>query len=819
MPRRETLLDFFRDHSRSSKEFLIYDDGARSWRYTYAQVAGAAAAFARRLRDHAIAPGDKVILWSENRPEWIVVLWGCLLEGVTLVPIDYRASSDMLLRVHEIVHAKAVLVGEQVPELAIDIPLWKLDGWDWTPAPLEIRANASRDELAEIIFTSGATSQPKGVTITHRNVLANIVPVENEVAKYRKYARPFSPIRFLNLLPLSHLFGQAMAAFIPPMLEGTVIFLHGYNPREIVRQIKNRRISLLVAVPKILEVLREHLLQLDPSLANPAPPGLKWWQRWWHYRHIHNLFGWKFWAFIVGAAPLPPDLEEFFSKLGFLVIQGYGLTETAPIVTLNHPLHARKGTVGKPIAGVEVKIAEDGEILVRGENVTMGYYGQQAETGAFETNSSGERWLHTGDIGGFDSEGRLHVRGRKKEMIVTPEGLNIFPEDVEQVLNRLPGVRDSAAVGRDRVHAVLLLEPGMDPQSVIRQANQNLEDHQKIRGFSVWTAESLPRTEGTAKLKRGEILKWVEEGGAAPEVRRAGSDAEKVLAKLAAGRAITPSTSLDELGLSSLERVELMVALDLDESQMSSARTVADLAAPKVSKTTEESLEPQDWPHWARSWWARAFRRAFLPVVVFSLTRLFAWAKVEGREHLRDLRGPVIFAPNHQSYMDTPAIMLALPVSYRYRVVPTMSKNFFEAHFDPAGFSLAKRLRNSLAYYLSTLVFHAFALPQKQSGQADALRYAGDLVSEGYSILIFPEGQHTETGEIRPFRAGVGMMAAKLDVPVVPIRIEGFDRVLHRTWKMARPGRVRIRFGKPILLRGDNYAALAREVEDAVRSL
>ena len=200
---------------------------------------------------------------------------------------------------------------------------------------------------------------------------------------------------------------------------------------------------MLVCVPKILEVLRDYLERTVPEMKEPPPPGLHWTRRWWHYRRAHKLFGLKFWAIVVGAAPLDPDLEAFFGRAGFLVVQGYGLTETAPIVTLNHPLRAARGAVGRPIAGVEVRIADDGEILVRGENVTREYFNAPEETRAAFTDG----WFHTGDIGSFDDAGRLHIRGRKKEMIVTPEGLNVFPEDVERVLNELPGVRDSAVVG------------------------------------------------------------------------------------------------------------------------------------------------------------------------------------------------------------------------------------------------------------------------------------------------------------------------------------------------------------------------------------
>ncbi len=388
--------------------FLAYDNGFRRWSFSYAEVSRAARGLWRApRRGRASTKGDAVIFWSENRPEWIAALWGCWLQGVVAVPIDYRASPDFLRRVAGIVE-RAPGAGRRRggprpgrPDAGVAAVRVRLarDG------PRRRAPTVTRDDTAEIIFTSGATAEPKGVVITHRNILANIVPVEREILKYRKYARPFSPIRFLNLLPLSHMFGQSMATFIPPLLAGTVVFMRGFNPHDIVRQIKSRRVSVLVSVPKILDVLREHVLRVAPESAEPPPGKEHFTRRWWRYRRAHRLFGLKFWSFVVGAAPLDPSLEEFWGRLGFVVIQGYGLTETAPIVSLNHPFSASKGSVGKAIAGVEVKIAEDGEILVRGDNVTKGYFGAaEATAEAFEGG-----WFHTGDIGEVDADGRhLH---------------------------------------------------------------------------------------------------------------------------------------------------------------------------------------------------------------------------------------------------------------------------------------------------------------------------------------------------------------------------------------------------------------------------
>ena len=513
------------------------------------------------------------------------------------------------------------------------------------------------------------------------------------------------------------------------------------------------------------------------------------------------------------------------------MIQGYGLTETAPIVTLNHPFGTKKGSVGKAIAGVEMKIAPDGEILVRGENVTSGYFNAAEETArAFE-----DGWFHTGDIGEIGEGGQLYIRGRKKEMIVTPEGLNVFPEDVERVLAAIPGVKDAAVVGaplgsEERVHAILVFKSDSeaDADTVVRQANASLADHQKIRRAVVWPEPELPRTEGTRKLKRAVIRDWVMRGGSTPSAVAQGSDAlAALLAKYAGRTDLAPETTLEELGLSSLERVELMVALEdafqtrIDEGAFSEARNMGELRTLVEHAAVSDAppAEPVDFPEWTRSWWARGFRRLHLPLWVLPLARAFAWMTIEGREHLQNLEGPVIFASNHQSFMDGPVIMAALPRRWRYTVAPAMGKEMFAAHFFPAEHGRAAWFTNSLNYYLAVLFFNAFPLPQREAGARQTLRYIGELLAEGTSVLIFPEGRRSTTGDIDRFRPGIGMIGSRLGVPIVPVRLDGVHNVLQVGWVMARPGRVRVAFGAPLRLVGEDYEALAKEVEAAVRRL
>ncbi|HTS49322.1 MAG TPA: AMP-binding protein, partial [Bryobacteraceae bacterium] len=729
--------------SHIDSEFIVFDDGYRGWTYSYPDMAQMAGVFRARLRAEAIHKGDAVIIWSENRPGWTAALWGCLLEGVIVVPVDQQSSAAFFQRIKDKVRPRAILLGDRVSEVPDQhgVAIWRLAEMerDQPPPPPLPPAPLSSDDIAEIVFTSGTTAEPKGVVITHRNLAASLHPVEDQLAPYLKYVRPFAPLRFLNLLPMSHLFGQALGLFLPPLIPASVVFVSSVSAQEVARQIRGRRICTVVAVPKILEVLRDFVIHRFPETAGASHATGPWPLRLWRFRKVHRMFGWKFCSFFVGGAPLPPDLEQFWQNLGFVIAQGYGLTETAPIITFSHPFHVRPGTVGKPLEGADVRIAPDGEVLVQGDIVTPGYFESPEQTAAaFEGG-----WFHTGDIGELDQAGHLIIRGRKKEMIATPEGLKIFPDDVENVLNEVPGVRDSAVIGKDQVNAVLVLEPGASADEIVRQANQRLEPHQRIRSVSVWTEGALPRTASTGKLRRAEIAERVIRGPGQSQSGRA-AQLTDLVQKFAPGRAISPETTLEELGLSSLDRVQLMMDLEekldtsIDESAFATVSTVADLAKPL------EPVQQTPFPRYNRTWPARLIRRVLLAAILLPLTRFFARAKVSGLENLRGLRGPAIFASNHQSYLDTALILATLPPAWRYRIAPAMWKEYFDAYFSPRRHSRLQHWGKTLLYWLITILFNAFPMPQTETGARETIRYTGELVEEGWSILIFPEGERTE---------------------------------------------------------------------------
>ena len=355
-------LDSFQQRGRDCA--YVYHRGYRTERWSYRRIAETAFQFARELETRQISKGDHVVIWGENCAEWVVVFWGCVLRGAVVVPMDNVAAADFALRVCEQVGAKLLVCsrehGRRSAALPAVIPqtiiledlctgVARHSGTTYPVAP------SSRDDALEIVFTSGTTAEPKGVVITHGNVLANIAPLEHEIRNYLKYERFVHPVRFLNLLPLSHVFGQFLGIFLPQLMWGTVIFQDALKPSEVVQTVRRERVSVLVAVPRMLQSLKDKVecdLELEGDLEKfrqrfRAAAGKHFLRRWWIFRRVHRQFGWKFWAFICGGAALDRETEEFWGRMGYAVVQGYGLTETTSLISVNHPFRLAKALSGR----------------------------------------------------------------------------------------------------------------------------------------------------------------------------------------------------------------------------------------------------------------------------------------------------------------------------------------------------------------------------------------------------------------------------------------------------------------------------------------
>ncbi len=511
----QTLLDLLSEIRRlGDREAVRFHNGFRTWILSYRELYGRIGGFAHHLDQRGLTKGDRIIIWGENRPEWLVAFWSCLARGIEVVPVDFRSSPRLVERIHQEVEAELLIHGPTQDGSNLQIPRLSMAEFDELGAEDPVKVTGiDPEDVVQIVYTSGTTGNPKGVVHRHRNICSNLRMFPREINKYKKYIRPFQPIRILDMLPLSHMFGQTLGIYFPILLETSVVFMSDMHPGVVTKTIKRERVSVLVAVPRLLSGLRHDLerrfeLPVKRSERTGIPGALL---RWWRYRRIHTLFGLKFWALVVGGARLSPEEEEFWWRLGFVVIQGYGLTETSPIVTTNHPLKTRRGSIGYVVESQEVRIAPDGEILIRGESVVTEYLGGAPDSATRFIDG----WLHTGDVGEMDEEGRLYYRGRKKDVIVTADGLNIYPQDIEAAIKKQPSVKDCVVFGApdeqdERVHAVLLLEEsGLDVGRLIGQANEELEPHQRIRGWSVWTDEDFPRTPSTFKIIKAEVKRRI----------------------------------------------------------------------------------------------------------------------------------------------------------------------------------------------------------------------------------------------------------------------------------------------------------------------
>src|SRR5881397_1679581 len=354
---------------RGQQHAYVQRRGYRTARWTYRQIAELAFRCARELANRGVVKGERVLIWGPNTAEWVAAFFGCVLRGVIVVPMDDAAAPEFALRVAQQVSAKLLVCSREhaqnrLPTLLLDDlqeVLGRHSAAPYNPVPVE-----TSDPL-EIVFTSGTTAEPKGVVISHGNVLGNVTPLEEEIRKYLKYERLVHPVRFLNLLPLSHVFGQFLGIFLPQLMWGTVIFQDALKPSEVFQTIRRERVSVLIAVPRMLQSLKDKVerdLELESELEKfrqrfRAAAGKHFLRRWWTFRRVHRQFGWKFWAFICGGAALDRETEGFWGRMGYAVVQGYGLTETTSLISVNHPFRLGKGSIGKILPGREIKLAED----------------------------------------------------------------------------------------------------------------------------------------------------------------------------------------------------------------------------------------------------------------------------------------------------------------------------------------------------------------------------------------------------------------------------------------------------------------------------
>ncbi len=803
---------------------LIARRGLRDDIWSHSRLWRAANSAARYLReDRGLAPSDRVIILGANSPQLVACLFAGLLARIVLVPIDVGSRREFIASVAADTGAAALITdADEQPSIA-ELEVIQLKSMPFDGDGLDFEESPEADDIAEIVFTSGTTGAPKGVVLTHRNILSNVQAVGEVIPPARGW-------RLLSLLPLSHMLEQTTGLFVALKQGATVVYPPSHSASAVADALRRYRIVGMITVPGVLtELLRRIEREAQARgrgrawaranrLAMHAPPGT----RRWLFRRVHRQLGGELRVLICGGAALPVETAKAWEQMGVAVIEGYGATECAPVIASNGFDSQVYGTVGRPLRGVDVRISEEGEIQVKGPNVSPGYWHNETATRAAFTE---DEWYRTGDRGRLDPEGRILIEGRLKDRIVLSSGLNVYPEDIEAVLLEQEGVNEAIVVaieqqpGDPKLTAVLRLGDGRDgaevdqrvAEAAVAGANRCLAVHQRVRAVRVWEDE-FPKT-AVGKVKRHEILKLLRDETAeasALSAPAAGVDLASrltaVLAEICGVEASTiqaHSALVDDLGLDSLRYVEFALLLEkqlgvsVDDGALAEMSTVGEVLALLTSEPAVPTAPP--FPEWFLTPQAALVRAALQQVLVFNLHRLLARPfEVLGAEQLAQLEAPLLLVSNHTSHMDTLSILRAVPTQLRRRLSVAGAADYF--------------YRNKLLGFMTTLFLSTFPFTRKGAVRA-SLERCGELADAGKSILIYPEGTRSVTGQMAPFKPGIGLLALKLDVPVVPVAVSGAYDILPKGRLIPRPGPLRVQFGEAVHLRGD------AEPEDAADML
>ena len=826
----ETLVDFLRESARrfEHRPALLFKPGFRYRQWSYARMWEEAGQVASLLQQRGLTKGDRAILWGPNCPQWVLAFFGCMRAGVIAVPLDLRSATDFARRVASKTQPRLAFVSRFTPQSykELGLPEVRLEEIEelCQEVPPAQDVDVASGDLAEIMFTSGTTGDPKGVMLTHGNLMANLEAISHYIPR-----RPSD--RLMSILPLSHMFEQMGGLLMPLRVGANITYPTSRQPTILFKVMRERKVTLLLLVPQALDLFmkgietevrrqgKERLWRWMMSVARRTPFPLR--RR--LFRKVHQRFGGRLELVFSGGAALDPGLGAKWELLGVRIIQGYGATEASPVISCHTMQRPRYDSAGPPLPGVEVKISQDGEILVRGPNVTPGYWEDAEQTGLAFTDNR----YKTGDLGFLDEEGFVHIKGRKKDMIVLANGQNVFPEDIESVMKNHPSVTDAVVLGLPKgsdveVHAVLLTSESPEASQIVSWTNGQLAEHQQVRGHTIWPEEDFPRTH-TLKVKKGMVLDALK--GAAPKASapaatpgEAGTDGARGLRHLVAEvsglplEEVAPEKALGtDLNLDSLKRVELLSTIEqelgvyIDESLAGQTTTVAELDE-LVARQAQATTALPRFYHWPLTGWCRALREAIHLTLMFPLAATAYRPQVTGIENLDGLNGPVLFAMNHNAAQwDWLLLLKALPRGWRRRL----------ALASAAEITFGTRWLGVTA----SLLANAFPL-SRDTAIRPSLEHLGRLLDGGWNVGIFPEGEQRVGKEMLPFQSGAGLLGVECRTAVVPVHLVAQRPVPRGLLGLPSRLPVSVRFGRPLTFSPQtSYLEATAAIEEAVKAL
>jgi long-chain acyl-CoA synthetase len=498
----KTIQEFLSHLANYGSNQALATHGGNDDTLTYSEVIDRISLVAANLKAHGgLKTGDRIMLYGLAGPDWVVAFFACLLAGYIAVPVDVRMSSELVGDLLKDTDPKLIVIKNKIglKTKANNVRLSQLLKPTASHPKLESFNGLNGDTIAEIILTSGTWSQPKGVTLTHKNLLSNLAGVDSAY-------NLAGGAKLLSILPLSHAYEQMVGLFVPLYRGAAITYITEIRADVLTSAISEHGITMIVAVPRILELLRKGVLKKVPlskriafekvvihSRRLPVAARRKL------FAKVHKSIGTTLRTFTVGGAPLESKLDHFFQGLGYIVLVGYGLSETAPVLSISLDQGRVAGSVGQPLGNVSVELKNDGEVVARGDNVFHGYWPKQHKN----------RHFSTGDLGRFDKCGNLILVGRSKNLVIFSSGDKIFLEDIEKIADGLEGIEESCAANlgddsRPHIHLFVVIE-GDKPDQFKESINAKLPFGVRIRTISKARIEVLPRTH-TLKLSRKQII-------------------------------------------------------------------------------------------------------------------------------------------------------------------------------------------------------------------------------------------------------------------------------------------------------------------------
>ena len=764
--------------------FIIDRELYRRKVYSYDEIFEQAKSLCIFFKEKGITKGNKIIIYLPNSSNYASLLWACALSGVTAIPIDFNSNTEFVSLIYKKTSSKLVFCSIfKNPDKCKKYFVEEITSLYGKFNQVEFNLpKINEEDIFEIVYTSGTTSDPKGVVLTNRNLVANIESMKLVIDF------PMDKSKLLSILPLSHLFEQNIGFFLPMNYGAGIVYSSSKKSSAIIEAINEEKIDIMVSVPLFLSSVKNKIefLAREKGKEGKFNKYLKKlenypkWSRKIVFANIRKNLGILKYL-VVGGAPLDIEVEKFWRTLGFEILQGYGLTESAPVLTCNNLKNNKIGTAGKSVPGVEIKI-EDGEILARGENIFAGYYENKEET----EKVLKEGWLHTGDIGELDNEGFLKITGRKKNMILSPSGLNVYPEDIEKVLNNLKGVKDSVVLGLDEgknLVGVILTDEKVKLDNILKETNAKLSSHQYLSKIYKWHEKDFPRTP-TLKIIRRKVESGLKIGKT--EEKETGDKLVQLVSQVCevSSKKVKENAKLVNLGLDSLKRIDLSVKIeeayniDFNEDGINEKTTVKNLRELIFSESKFLSESGINWLN------SKAIipLRFLLQYILFVIVKPFISLQVKGKENI--LNEQAIYIANHCSQFDTLVVTKSLPAKQRVNLYTAGAKDyFFEGKLKFLG-PLFRLFFNTFSFSRTTNI--------KQS-----LKDFGKIINNGGNVLIFPEGTRSVTGKLQPFKSGIGVIAWNIDVPIIPIKINGLYNVLPKGSHFPKPGVVEVKIGEP----------------------